>query len=41
MPRYVVPHHGGLKYVRAIPKDVQPLEGSQGLDGILEGPQLG
>ena len=27
MPRYIVPHHGGLKYVRAIPKDVQQLEG--------------
>lgn len=27
MPRYLVPHHGGLKYVRAIPKDVQQLEG--------------
>lgn len=27
MPRYIVSHHGGLKYVRAIPKDVQPLEG--------------
>lgn len=27
LPRYVVPHHGGLKYVRAIPKKLQSLEG--------------
>jgi len=29
MPRYVVRHHGGFKYVRAIPKDLQPLEGKK------------
>ena len=27
MPRYLVPHHGGLKYVRAIPRDLWELEG--------------
>ena len=27
MPRYIVRHHGGLKYVRAIPEKLQPLEG--------------
>ncbi|MDP1587514.1 MAG: hypothetical protein Q8M07_07230, partial [Prosthecobacter sp.] len=37
MPRYVVPHHGGLKYVRAIPKDVQPLEGRKVWTAYLKG----
>ena len=34
MPRYIVPHHGGLKYVRAIPVKVQPLEGRKVWDGV-------
>ena len=37
MPRYIVPHHGGLKYVRAIPKDVQPLEGRKVWTAYLKG----
>ena len=40
MPRYVVPHHGGLKYVRAIPKDVQPLEGRKVWTAYLKGLNL-
>jgi hypothetical protein len=40
MPRYVVPHHGGLKYVRAIPKDVQPLEGRKVWTAYLKGLSL-
>ena len=37
MPRYVVPHHGGLKYVRAIPKDVLALEGRKVWTAYLKG----
>ena len=37
MPRYIVPHHGGLKYVRAIPKDVQALEGRKVWTAYLKG----
>ena len=37
MPRYVVPHHGGLKYVRAIPKKLQTLEGRTVWTAYLKG----
>jgi integrase len=37
MPRYIVPHHGGLKYVRAIPVKVQPLEGRKVWTAYLKG----